>query len=173
MNEKTIGKYHTAEYQETRDRKILTWDDDVLSRFWSKYSAPDLNDCETWLGKPHNGYGRFRANGQLFQAHRAAVVLRLGLADYAYQPVTLHDVTLNQSGLCVGKLCGVHARLGSEAENHQAPDFAKLTRPQVEEIRTRYESGGVLQRQLAKEYGVHQTQIGHIVNNKRWAPTKR
>jgi hypothetical protein len=164
--------YRTAEYQESKDRQILAWNEDVLERFWGKYSPPDRNGCETWLGKPHHGYGVFQPNGQHFQAHRAAVVLRLGTADYAYQAVTLHDADLKQAGLCVGKMCGVHARLGSEAENHQAPDLAKLTMPQVDGIRTRYQTGDVSQRELADEYGVSQPHVGRIVNNERWKDTQ-
>jgi hypothetical protein len=160
--------YQTAEYQESRDRQILAWDEDILKRFWDKYSPPDGNGCETWLDKPHRGYGEFRANGQTFRAHRAAAILRLGLTGYAYQAVTLHDAALKQAGLCVGQLCGTHVKLGSVAENRQAPDHAKLDLAQVEEIRARYKAGGVLQRELAEEYGVCQTSIGRIVNNKIW-----
>jgi hypothetical protein len=163
-----MDKYHTAEHQEAKDREILAWNGDILKRFWGKYSPPDVNGCETWLGKPLHGYGQFWASGQMFVSHRAAVVLRLGLVDYAYQSSTLHDAERKQAGLCVGKLCGVHVRLGSDAENLRAPDFAKLDRARVEEIRTRYESGGVLQRELAEEYGVDQAQVSRIVNYKRW-----
>jgi hypothetical protein len=173
MNRKIIDKYQTAEYRESRDRKILTWDDDVLSRFWAKYSPPDANGCETWLDKPQGGYGRFRANGQYFQAHRAAAILRFGSVGYSYQEVTMHDVELKQAGLCAGPVCGVHVQLGSNTENRQAPDIAKLTRPQVEEIRTRYAAGDVSQQDLADEYGMSQQHISQIVNNERWAPTTR
>jgi hypothetical protein len=166
-----MSKYRTAEHQESRDRKILAWDDDVLNRFWAKYSPPDENGCETWLGRPHHGYGTFCANGQDFQAHRAAVILRLGADNYAYQSSTLHNAELKRAGLCVGKLCGAHIKLGSVAENGQAPDAAKLTRPQVEEIRARYAAGDVLQQELADEYGMSRRQIGNIVNNKKWKST--
>ena len=163
-----MSRYRTAEHQEAKDRKILAWNGQDTARFWGKYSPPDANGCETWLDKPHHGYGQFGVNGQLFKAHRAAAILRLGTADYAYQEATMHDAGLEQSGLCIGRLCGVHVRLGSDAENKQAPDFAKLTRPQVEEIRASYELGGVLQRELATEYGVDQTHVSRIVNDKSW-----
>jgi hypothetical protein len=165
--------HQTAAHRESKDRQILAWDEDVLNRFWSKYSPPDTNGCETWLGEPtSDGYGQFTANGQKFKPHRAAVVLRLGTDGYAYQEVTMHDVGLKQAGLCVGKFCGTHIELGSNAENKRAPDFAKLTRPQVKEIRTRYAAGDVLQRELAEEYGVARSNISHIVNNERWKDRK-
>jgi hypothetical protein len=164
-----MSRYRTAEHQEAKDRKILSWDEQATARFWGKYAAPDENGCETWLGAPdHKGYGEFWANGQHFKAHRAAVILRLGLADYAYQAATLHDVGLKQSGLCAGKLCGVHVELGSEAENNQAPDHAKLDLERVEEIRAIYALGGVTYRELATEYGVSHQHVSLIINNKTW-----
>jgi hypothetical protein len=163
------SRYQTAAHQESRDRQILAWDEDILSRFWAKYSPPDTNGCEAWPGAPtSDGYGRFGANGQVFLAHRAAAILRLGLVDYAYEEVTLHDAELKQAGLCVGRLCGVHVKLGSKAENGQDLDQSKLTRDQVQAIRTRSASGGVTQRELADEYGVNPSHISHIVNNKTW-----
>jgi hypothetical protein len=170
--DRDMDKCRTAEHRESRDRQILAWDDDILKRFWAKYSPPDINGCETWLGAPTSkGYGKFRADGEMFRPHRAATILRIGADNYAYQEVTLHNAELEQAGLCVGKLCGTHIKLGSQAENRQAPDSAKLTRPQVEEIRTRYKAGGVLQQELANEYGVNQPHVSDIVNNKRWVST--
>jgi hypothetical protein len=172
MKARTASPYHTAAHQESRDRKILTWDEDILYRFWDRYTEPDANDCETWLGKPDNGYGRFRADGQIFNAHRAAAILRVGADSYAYQASTLHDAELIQAGLCVGKLCGVHIKLGSQAENGQAPDSAKLDWPRVEAIRARYAAGGVTYRELADEYGVSNQTVSDIINNKMWKESK-
>jgi hypothetical protein len=45
---------------------------------------------------------------------------------------------------------------------------AKLTWEQVAEIRSRYAAGGVLQRELAKEYGVSTANICLIVTGKLW-----
>ena len=163
-----VSRYQTAEYREARDREILAWGEQDITRFWSKYSAPDLNGCETWAGKPDKGYGVFWAGGQKFQAHRAAVILRLGAADYAYQPDSLHDVGPSRSGLCVGPMCGVHVRLGGHAENGQAPDNAKLDWAKVADIRARYAAGGVTQQELADDYGVDQAEISIIVNYKSW-----
>jgi hypothetical protein len=163
-----MDKYRTVEHQESKDREILAWDGDVLKRFWGKYSPTDKNGCEMWTLKPHHGYGQFWANGQNFKAHRAAVILRLGTADYDYQAVTLHDVELSQAGLCGGPMCGVHVRLGSDAENRQDPDHAKLDWQKVTDIRASYTAGGVTQQELADDYGVGQQQVSRIVNNKTW-----
>lgn len=43
----------------------------------------------------------------------------------------------------------------------------KLTDVQVEEIRTRYAAGGIMQKELGVEYGVTQSQISYIVIRKR------
>lgn len=44
----------------------------------------------------------------------------------------------------------------------------KLTKSQVLEIRKKYAAGCVLQRELAKEYGIHQTHVCDIINRERW-----
>lgn len=46
--------------------------------------------------------------------------------------------------------------------------IAKLTREQVLEIRARFASGGILQRELGREYGVDQAVISEIVNRHSW-----
>ena len=39
---------------------------------------------------------------------------------------------------------------------------------QVKVIRARYAKGKVLQRELAEEYGVDQTQVSHIIRRTQW-----
>jgi hypothetical protein len=168
METKTASPYRTAEYQESRDRQILAWNEQATARFWRKYSAPDLNGCQTWLGAPDEGYGKFYANGQMFKAHRAAAILRVGADSYAYHPATLHNAVLYQAGLCIGPMCGVHVELGSVAENSQDSDHAKLDLERVEEIRARFELGGVTKQGLADEYGVSRASIYHIINYQTW-----
>lgn len=55
-----------------------------------------------------------------------------------------------------------YARLGS------ANPASKLKEPQVRNIRERYQKGGILQRDLADEYGVSQHVIHLIVSGKTW-----
>jgi DNA-binding MarR family transcriptional regulator len=45
---------------------------------------------------------------------------------------------------------------------------ARLTMPQVREIRERYAAGGVTQKELAKEYGISPTQVNHLINHKTY-----
>lgn len=45
---------------------------------------------------------------------------------------------------------------------------AVLTPEQVVEIRRRYATGAVTQRQLAAEYGISEPTVSVVVNRKRW-----
>lgn len=56
----------------------------------------------------------------------------------------------------------------SRGEQH--PNAA-LTEKQVQGIRSRYADGGVLQRELAAEYGVSVKTINHILCGRRWTPS--
>lgn len=49
---------------------------------------------------------------------------------------------------------------------------AKLTERDVIEIRRLYADGGITQRALADQFGVHQVQIGNIVRGESWATEK-
>lgn len=49
--------------------------------------------------------------------------------------------------------------------------FAKLTRREVDEIRSKYKTGQYTQRQLGLEYNIAQTTTGQIINYKRWSYT--
>lgn len=48
---------------------------------------------------------------------------------------------------------------------------ARLTAEQVAEIRTQYATGKVYQKDLARRYGVSQSQISHIICDKAWRTT--
>ena len=51
----------------------------------------------------------------------------------------------------------------------EACSISKLNAPAVLDIRKRYASGGVLQKELALEYGVSRATIWAVVNRKNWA----
>lgn len=62
-----------------------------------------------------------------------------------------------------------HARLHPERlARGERNGFARLTRMQVIEIRTRYAAGGVTHTQLGAEYDVHWSTIHAIVTRKNW-----
>ena len=75
-----------------------------------------------------------------------------------------------------------HLRVGTAAENAQRRERAGRSRPQrgsarynakldaaaVRAIRRRYAAGGVSQRALAAEYGIHKANVGHIIARRTW-----
>lgn len=142
-----------------------------------------MSDCIEWKGgKTIKGYGQREHQGKRRYAHRIAYAESRGLS--------LDDI----DGLVVRHKCDNppcinpdHLEIGTYADNNRdmwkrgrgkAPRFsgndhpmAKLTDSQVEEIRKRYvprskENGQVA---LAREFGVHQTNISLIVHRKKWA----
>jgi hypothetical protein len=48
------------------------------------------------------------------------------------------------------------------------PVFAKLTHELADQIRERYAAGGISQRALGLEFGVHHSQVGAIVRGEAW-----
>jgi DNA invertase Pin-like site-specific DNA recombinase len=47
-------------------------------------------------------------------------------------------------------------------------DVPKLDREQVEEIKRRYEAGGVTKAELGREFGISDVQVGRIIRGARW-----
>ncbi len=66
---------------------------------------------------------------------------------------------------CVVRCHDCHERK-STVERDRGFKPTKLTWEQVEEIRRRYAVGGVLQRELAAEYGVHRTHVTKILSGR-------
>lgn len=69
---------------------------------------------------------------------------------------------------CVARCGDCHERK-STIERDRGFKPTKLTSEQVDEIRRRYAAGGVLQRELADEYGVHRTHITKILSGRNRA----
>lgn len=157
-------------------------------RFWSKVAVTEnKDDCWEWIAGIRGacGYGVFslRRNdnkGHRTQsAHRIAYFLTHG--DIADGLQVLHK--------CDNRKCcnPNHLFLGTPADNmadkvkkgrqltgkRQSRAGEKhgkhiLTAEQVRLIRERYAVGGVLQRELAAEYGVKERAISSIVNHVNW-----
>ena len=149
--------------------------DDVALRFVAQVEVLQPNECWPWIGCiGTGGYGRFGMHRTSWRAHRVAWELTNG-------PIP--------DGLCVLHHCDnppcvnpAHLFLGTDADNvadmvakgrqSAAPGerngYAKLTADQVREIYARYHAGGILQRELADEYGINQTNVSSITRGKRW-----
>lgn len=150
---------------------------------------PDLDRLMTRVEKTKGGhwmwtgsrfglnreYGQVNLHKQRMGAHRAMWILLRG-------PIPDGLDLLHQCGqtLCINP---AHLRPGTHKENlqeavdarggkHWAPrgeqhPYAKLTQAQVDTIRRR-QAEGALQSDLAREYGVTQPAISHIVLGKSW-----
>ena len=135
--------------------------------------------CWEWTGAKNNdGYGRFNLGAEngskLGRPH--AVSLSFGLG---YMPAYVMHKCDNPC--CVRPS---HLKEGTHAENTkeayakgrqprrhkyrgEAVKQARLSEDDVRDIRARY-AGGEYQKDIAKVYGIEQTNVSHIVLRKTW-----
>lgn len=143
--------------------------------FAAKISVAPATGCHLWTGAIRtSGYGAFhrRAPRRVVATHRFAWELARG-------PIP--------DGMLVCHRCDVrhcvnpdHLFLGTHAENSadmkkkareargQTLPQTKLTADEVLTIRGAWNSGVVMQKQLAQAFGVHQSQIHRIISRKDW-----
>jgi len=153
-------------------------------RFWSKVDKS--GDCWIWTGaRDGKGYGMFWFRGRAHRAHRVAWALSHGELTNGLQALHHCDnpPCVRPSHLFAGtnddNMADKHAK-GREARlvgtlngaygkswNHGNRHAARLTIEQTNEIRERYAAGGVLQRELAAEFGVTTNHVWMLVNGKR------
>lgn len=149
---------------------------DPVTRFWAKVQK--TASCWLWTGSiGTKGHGLFRPGSGLTGAHRFSWELHHGPVP-AGQNV-LHNCPGGDNPACVNP---AHLWLGTLSENntdrHQKgrdnPAVGKghyraaFTEADIEAIRRRYAAGGVLQSQLAAEYGVNKHTIHCIIRRKTW-----
>lgn len=138
--------------------------------FWKQVEKTE--GCWLWRGsRQKRGYGTFMFHCKMWLAHRFAWELTNG-------PI---PEGLNVCHHCDNVQCvrPDHLFLGTQLDNMR--DCAskgrmgirrgrpRLTADQVQEIRDRYfPAGRIRQADLAKEYGVDQTQISRIIRGDSW-----
>ena len=134
--------------------------------FWSKVDRGKPDECWEWQACLNNpdGYGQYRAHDYTTKlAHRIAWRLEEGDPN---DSLVLHKCDNKQ---CVNPS---HLYLGDRSDNRmdevRRGDRGKLEPEQVREIRQQYETGGMTQQKLATKYGVAQSNISRIINNKRY-----
>jgi hypothetical protein len=154
---------------------------EIVRRFWEKVDVRSPDECWPWTGGVNaDGYGRFRVQCQLTSAHRLAYTLVHGTIPESNTPggsVIMHSC---DNPRCVNPF---HLDLGTHRTNSvdrnnkgraasrkgESHGRAKLTSADIVKIRKQYATGGVLQRELATQYGVVQTRISRIIRRESWS----
>jgi hypothetical protein len=142
-----------------------------LKRLMAKIRINETTGCWDWTaGKNRCGYGCFSINRQTRLAHRVSYEMKYG-------PIR-EDILVCHSCDNPGCVNPDHLFLGTCAENTADRDAksrqargrahgrAKLADADISAIRN---STDKTQAQLAKLFGVHQSQISLIRSGKRWA----
>lgn len=142
-----------------------------IELFWSRVLRAGDDDCWPWSGTIlPNGYGRFNSRGQSRSTHRLAWSLANG-----------KEPSLSILHSCDNRKCcnPAHLREGTTADNMrdkvergrsctgERNGRARLTAWQIAVVRLLY-SQGVIQKHLAKDFGVAQTTISAIVRGATW-----
>lgn len=159
-----------------------------IARFWENTDKRGKQECWKWLGgKTKAGYGQLGIDRKTFYAHRLSYEMAHGpIPDNLYvlhrcdnpgcvnpDHLFLGTQTDNMRDASAKGRTAVAERHGShthpESVSHGELNVAsKLTKDQVNEIRHSYETGHVLQGDLALQYGVCQQQISRIIHRLRW-----
>ncbi len=140
-----------------------------IDRFNEKFVVDEVTHCWNWVaGKARGGYGMFWFEGKTMPAHRWAYNYWMG------------SIPLNQfvCHACDNPSCvnPNHLWTGTSMDNvsdmvlkiRQAKGskqgLSKLLEQQIKSIR----SDKRLQKAIAKEFGIHQTQVSNIKTRKQW-----
>jgi hypothetical protein len=155
----------------------------MSQRFWSKVHIGNPDDCWEWqAGRNKDGYGHFFVSPQLRgqRANRVAWELTNGPIPKGLDVLHTCDnpPCCNPAHLFLGThLDNMHdrdnkGRLVIPDNSGESNGIARLTEPQIIEIRRLYGAKTYNQYQLADMFGVSQVQISRIVNGKRWHNTQ-
>ena len=150
----------------------------AIAKFWSRVDkSGGETACWTWTGAKSagKGYGFASWNGKNRLAHRLSYELANGSFDGDLQ--VLHSCD-NRS--CVNPR---HLSLGTHQDNMDDRNqkgrnrpvrgeyhyLHKLTDDEIDTLRAKYKNGIADQAQLATEYGISQSQVSRLINQRRRA----
>lgn len=144
----------------------------LWDRFWEKVDK--TGDCWLWTaGTTIYGYGVIGVGPhKVGHAHRISYEWAYGRIPNGLHVCHRCDVPacVRPAHLFLGTAqdnLADMARKGRSAHGSKNPN-ARLTEAGVAEIRRRYAAGGVLQRELADEFGVSRSTVTTICQGKRW-----
>lgn len=148
----------------------------LAERFWEKVARGAPHECWEWTAnRTEDGYGRF-FSGRRRQSGTAILVLAHRWAyEEAFGPVDSDLLVLHRcdNPPCVNPghlFLGTHADNVADCESKGRRNYirrVKLTAEIVRDVRRRAEAGA-MQRSLARELGVSETTISHIVLRRTW-----
>jgi hypothetical protein len=166
----------------------------LIARFWARVNKagpvvrPELGPCWVWTGsRLHGGYGHMKGvRRRELLAHRASWTIANGPVlnglwvlhkcdnppcvrpDHLFLGTPQDNVRdCQEKGRTVLKKGQAPPWKTGAARGSNAP-HANFTEQVVEEIIQRYRAGGVSQRELAREFGVHQTTMHRLLSGKNW-----
>jgi len=153
----------------------------IEKRFWSKVKTGRLDDCWLWKGaKTSNGYGSIHVERHAVRAHRLAFELTFGAIPVGSFVCHSCDVRLCCNPLhiflgsakdntrdMVAKGRSLRGRMMEKRRGERNPR-AKLNQIQVEKMRARFAKGGITKTELARRYGISESQVRGIINQKNW-----
>lgn len=148
----------------------------LAESFDEHWVADPSTGCWNWLrGKQSHGYGCLCVNYKMIKAHRFSYEQKVGPI-----PAGLQVLHRCDNPGCVNP---EHLFLGSHSDNMrdkaskgrvrvplgEKSHLSKLVATDAERIRDIYRNGGITQRELARYFDTHQSNVSLIVRGSTWA----
>lgn len=172
----------------------MQYDDNTISRFWSKVKIGDPDECWEWQCSKAKGYGKFKVDKRSLGAHRISYELTYGeigspalyVCHSCDNPSCVNPAHLwlgtNKDNI-IDALEKGRLPLGDKHYSHTRPErvikgdqhyrwgkpfgYAKLTDDDNRLIRQLISTGQCTRRELAIKFNVSKATIGRVINKVR------